>query len=102
MTLNEFWLVPVDEGYGVLRAPLSADYGVAVYPGRDEFNQSAGALTGKTAQVGGVWVGAGDADDFNVDAPTTGYPYRDVGHGVRADRHPEPEPHRDRGATAAS
>jgi hypothetical protein len=33
---------------------------------RDEFDQSAGALTGKTLPVGGTWGGAGDADDFSV------------------------------------
>jgi hypothetical protein len=33
---------------------------------RDDFAQTAGALTGKTLPVGGTWVGAGDLDDFNV------------------------------------
>jgi hypothetical protein len=40
------------------------------FSARDEFDQTAGALTGKTAPVGGVWAGAGDADDFSVE--TTG------------------------------
>jgi hypothetical protein len=35
---------------------------------RDEFDQTAGALTGKTAAAGGVWAGAGDADDVSVNA----------------------------------
>lgn len=35
--------------------------------GRDGFAQSVGALTGKTAEVGGTWLGGGDSDDFNVD-----------------------------------
>jgi hypothetical protein len=38
---------------------------------RDEFDQSAGALTGKTLPSGGTWSGAGDADDFTVE--TTGH-----------------------------
>lgn len=40
------------------------------FDARDEFDQTAGALTGKTAPVGGAWSGSGDADDFTVE--TTG------------------------------
>ena len=67
-TVRELWVVPVDEGYGVLRASLNSNIGMAIYSARDEFNQSAGALAGKTAPVGGIWSGSGDADDFQVDA----------------------------------
>jgi hypothetical protein len=35
---------------------------------RSEFDTEAGAITGDSAAVGGVWVGAGDADDFSVAA----------------------------------
>jgi hypothetical protein len=37
------------------------------FSARDEFNQTAGALTGKTAPVGGTWTGGGDTDDFTLD-----------------------------------
>lgn len=33
----------------------------------DPFEQSAGNMTGKTAPIGGVYTGAGDADDFTMD-----------------------------------
>ena len=70
VTVQELWVVPVDEGYGILRASLENEIGMAAYSGRDEFDQAAGALAGKTAAVGGTWVGAGEADDFAVE--TTG------------------------------
>jgi hypothetical protein len=66
LTLEEFWRVPVDEGYGTIRAITNTDPGITVYSGQDSFDQTTGALTGKTANVGGTWVGAGDADDFQV------------------------------------
>lgn len=69
-TLNRIWFVPVDEGYGVLRAPINGDLGLANFTARDEFNQTAGALAGKSAPIGGTYVGAGDPDDFTVE--TTG------------------------------
>lgn len=52
----------------MLRAAISSDVGLASYTVRDDFNQSAGALSGKTLAVGGTWAGAGDADDFAVEA----------------------------------
>lgn len=62
-------LVPVDyasgEVSGVIRPTTPTAFSV-----RDEFDQSAGALTGKTLPSGGTWSGAGDADDFAVE--TTG------------------------------
>jgi len=61
--------LPAGEGYGKARAP-----DVIVTPtsfsARDEFDQTAGALTGKALPLGGTWAGAGDTDDFSVE--TTG------------------------------
>lgn len=55
----------------MLRAPISADIGLVTPSARDEFTQvvSGGSdpLTGLTAVIGGVWAGAGDADDFVVE-----------------------------------
>jgi hypothetical protein len=68
VTLDRLWFQPVDEGCGVLRAPTNVDPGLNPYLGRDEFNQSAGVLTGKAAPVGGTWQGAGNTNDFVVDA----------------------------------
>jgi hypothetical protein len=65
--ISRLWLVPVDEGYAKLSAPLSLERGLQPFSGRDEFNQSSGVLTGKSAPVGGTWVGAGDTDDFVLD-----------------------------------
>lgn len=67
VSIDKVWVLNADEGYGVERAPITADSGLVNYSARDEFNQTAGALTGKTATSGGVWVGAGDADDFAVE-----------------------------------
>lgn len=53
----------------MLRASLSTDPGLVEYSARDEFNQTAGALTGKTAQVGGIYAGIGDLTDFDVETP---------------------------------
>lgn len=59
-------LVPAGEGYGRARRIIA--FGTSTtFSARDEFDQAAGALTGKTAPVGGVWAGAGDADDFAVE-----------------------------------
>jgi hypothetical protein len=59
---------PIDDGAGKLVVSVTAEPGLATYTARDGFNQTAGALAGKTAAVGGTWSGAGDADDFNVSA----------------------------------
>jgi hypothetical protein len=66
------WLmfVPTDEGSGTASAVLRVST-PTVFSARDEFDHSAGSLTGKTPPVStGVWVGAGDATDFAID--TTG------------------------------
>ena len=68
VSIDRVWFQPLDESAGLLRAPLNADVGLATYSARSEFNTESGAITGDTAAVGGVWVGAGDADDFSVAA----------------------------------
>jgi hypothetical protein len=57
--------VPVDDGYGVLRAPQTAPT-ITSYSGLDSFTvTTAGtALNGRTAPSGGAWVTSGDATDF--------------------------------------
>ncbi len=47
------------------RIKLSTSIVAGAFTARDEFDQTAGALTGKVAPVGGTWAGAGDADDFS-------------------------------------
>lgn len=58
-------LLPLSGFYGLIRAPLRVTTPLT-YSVRDEFTQTAGALSGKTLPVGGTWSGAGDADDFNL------------------------------------
>jgi hypothetical protein len=58
-------LVPVAEGSGTASSVIR-QFTSTAFAARDEFNQTAGALSGKTLPVGGTWGGAGDADDFNV------------------------------------
>lgn len=67
--IDQLWLMPAGEGYGEVRSLLQFESPTSV-SARDEFNQSAGNLAGKTAPVGGTWAGLGDADDFTVE--TTG------------------------------
>lgn len=62
-----FFLVPVDEGSGIARGVQFYD-APTTFSARDEFDQTAGALAGKVLPVGGTWAGAGDADDFTVEA----------------------------------
>jgi hypothetical protein len=59
------WLQPTEVS-GSVKA-VSRIPTPTAFVARDEFDQTAGALTGKTAPVGGVWAGAGDADDFTVE-----------------------------------
>jgi hypothetical protein len=67
--LDVLYFFPTGEGYGKARGAIS--YAPpTTFTARDEFDQSAGALSGKTLPVGGTWSGAGDADDFSVE--TTG------------------------------
>ena len=60
-------LVPCGEGYGKARAPLIYET-ITAPVARDEFNQSAGALSGKTAPIGGAWTTSGAATDLAVEA----------------------------------
>lgn len=66
ISIDRLLFQPLDQVAGLLRAPASLGLGIATYVARDEFNQAAGALTGKTLPVGGIWQGAGDADDFTI------------------------------------
>lgn len=65
-----FWLMPANEGYGEIRGLTQFETPTAFFA-RDGFDQTAGALTGKTAPVGGVWAGGGDTDDFTVESTAT-------------------------------
>lgn len=64
------FLVPVLEGWGEASAVArSSPLSNTNYIARDEFNAGGGgSLSGKTADVGGVWAGAGDATDFTYDS----------------------------------
>lgn len=64
------YLFPVSEGYAEASGVVG-DVAPSQYVARDEFDQSAGTLSGKTLPVGGTWSGAGDTDDFSVE--TTGH-----------------------------
>jgi hypothetical protein len=69
--IDYLMLIPT-ERYGYARTPTIPDPQLGtVY---DAFNQSAGALAGKTSDIGAAtWSGAGDADDFNVDGSGRAY-----------------------------
>jgi hypothetical protein len=68
VAVDKLWFFNADEGSGILKgAPAASTFGrSSTSVGRDDFNQAAGELTGKTADVGGVWSGAGDNADFEV------------------------------------
>lgn len=68
VAVDKVWLVPIDEGYGVLRGMTSSVEGLGGDFARDGFAQSAGALAGKTAPIGGVWAASGSATDLAVEA----------------------------------
>lgn len=59
-------LVPADEGSGIARGVMRLET-PSTLSARDEFDQAAGALSGKVAPVGGTWGGAGDGADFAVE-----------------------------------
>jgi len=63
--VDRLWFLCADEGSGILKGSTITSSGTS-QTGRDSFNQAAGALAGKIAEVGGTWSGAGDADDFVV------------------------------------
>jgi hypothetical protein len=60
-------LFPTQQGYAEVQSIIRSATPTVV-SARDEFDQAAGALTAKVLPVGGTWAGAGDADDFTVDA----------------------------------
>jgi hypothetical protein len=62
--IDELYLVNADEFYAAAAAPGVLSDGFSGLPGRDEFNQTAGALNGKTAARGGNWATSGVATDF--------------------------------------
>jgi hypothetical protein len=66
---DAFVLFPTTEGYVELSGVQQFQTPTS-FSARDEFDQSAGALSGKTAPVGGVWAEAGDVDDAVVNATT--------------------------------
>lgn len=66
-SVHQIKLFPADEGYGVLRAEMPEIEGLNTPFARDGFAQTAGALVGKTAPLGGAWAGAGDTTDFVVE-----------------------------------
>ncbi|HYI36260.1 MAG TPA: hypothetical protein VEX39_06635 [Thermoleophilaceae bacterium] len=68
VSIAELIFEPLDESACRGRAPAAAGVPLVGYAARDEFNQSAGALAGKAAPVGGNWTGGGDSDDFAVEA----------------------------------
>jgi hypothetical protein len=60
LDLDCLMFVPVDVASGKASA-LARAAAPTAFTALDGFDQAAGALTGKTAPTGGVWVGAGDA-----------------------------------------
>lgn len=68
--VDSIYLFPATEGFGVAAA-VQGDWDYSSFQARDEFDQTAGALAGKTPNTGGNWAGAGDADDFNVSGSGT-------------------------------
>lgn len=67
MYIDYFFLAPVSEGSGRASAVQQFEAPV-VFIARDEFNQTAGALAGKTLPVGGTWASNGPGtNDFTVD-----------------------------------
>jgi hypothetical protein len=75
-TTNSGWvevdwllLIPIDEGSGEARAAATPPPAVSMV-GFDAYEQTAGALTGKTAALGGIYVvhEGSDTDDFQVSA----------------------------------
>jgi len=73
MSYGELWHDPVGwddpEHHRLMREAAEFAFGVTFDPldVADEFDRACGALSGKTAPVGGLWAGAGDADDFTVE-----------------------------------
>jgi hypothetical protein len=71
LAVDYLWLCPVDDGSGEITAKPEVSTSYSKIVGYDLFNQTAGALSGKTANIGGNWSSTGDATDFSVVAGTT-------------------------------
>jgi hypothetical protein len=66
VSIDRVWFEPLDESHAVLTAPPPAISASTAPVTRDGFDQTAGALNGKTAALGGTWATSGDANDFIV------------------------------------
>jgi hypothetical protein len=69
LRVDRIWLRPISEGAGEVTTVTQVQTPTA-FSARDEFDQTAGALGGKTAAVGGVYTARGTlgASDLTVDA----------------------------------
>jgi len=65
--IDDYWLQPIDEGSGRGDA-ISRFITPTTFVARDSFEQNSGTLTGRVADAGGTWIGAGDATDYGFDA----------------------------------
>lgn len=66
VSIDRIWFQPISEGAWQLKAPAPASISPTTFSVRSEFNTETGAITGGTLAQGGVWTGAGDADDFTT------------------------------------
>lgn len=66
LAVDRLYLFPVLDGYGEVSG-VQRTFAPTAFSARDEFDQTAGNLTGKTLPTGGTWAGAGDTDDFTLD-----------------------------------
>lgn len=68
--IDRLYFFDAVEGSGVLTSSMETEIGISAYSGRDEFRQTAGALTGKSAAVGGTYAALSKSatTDFEVDA----------------------------------
>jgi len=70
-----FWLRPADEGSGI--ASIVPSYSTqTTLTAQDGFNQSSGALSGKSLDLGGTYTTAGESTDFQESG--TGYATRNT------------------------
>ena len=68
VAIDKVWFQPIDEGGGLLTAPINTTVGVRGYSAHDEFDQTTGNLGGKTLPLGGTWSTTGDAVDITVES----------------------------------
>lgn len=66
VAVDKFVLKPLDEAAWRAAAETTLDLGLGTYIAYDPFDQSAGALSAKTAPKGGHWGEFGDPDDITV------------------------------------